>query len=54
MTIYPGGDKTAGMSVPIKPGAGIPAPVDVPLFATHTLKNSGKASLKLLFFEQKA
>jgi len=54
VTIYPGGDKAAGMAVPIKPGAGIPAPVNVPLFASHTLKNSGKGPLKLLFFEQKA
>ena len=40
-------------AVPIAPGAGIPAPMSVPLMYKHNLKNSGKGPLKLLFFEMK-
>ena len=53
VTIYPGGDETAAMAVPIAPGAGIPAPMSAPPFASHTLMNSGTKPLKMLFFEAK-
>jgi len=53
VTIYPGGDKENPMVVPLKPGAGIPAPMDAPPFAKHTLKNSGSVPLKMVFFEAK-
>jgi len=52
VTIYPGGDKSSPVTVPIAPGAGLPAPVSEPLFAEHSLKNTGKKDLKLLFFEK--
>lgn len=41
------------MAVDIKPGAGIPAPMEAPPFAKHSLKNTGKSTLKMLFFEMK-
>jgi len=53
VTIYPGGDESAGMVVPLKPFAGIPAPMAAPPFASHTLLNSGTVPLKMLFFENK-
>jgi len=53
VTIYPGGDESAGMEVPLKPFAGIPAPMAAPPFASHTLLNSGTVPLKMLFFEAK-
>jgi len=53
VTIYPGGDESAAMVVPLKVGAGIPAPMSAPPFASHTLLNSGTVPLKMLFFEAK-
>ena len=54
VTIYPGGDESAGgMVVPLKVGAGIPAPMSAPPFAKHTLMNSGTKTLKMVFFEAK-
>jgi len=53
VTIYPGGDESAAMVVPLKVGAGIPAPMSAPPFAKHTLLNSGTVPLKMLFFEAK-
>ena len=53
VTIYPGGDKDAAMDVPLQVGAGIPAPMAAPPFYSHTLKNSGTKTLKMLFFEAK-
>ena len=53
VTIYPGGDESAPMEVPIKPGMGIPAPMSAPPFAKHTLMNSGTVPIKMVFFESK-
>ena len=53
VTIYPGGDESAAMVVPLKPFAGIPAPMAAPPFASHVLLNSGTIPLKMLFFEAK-
>ena len=53
VTIYPGGDESAGMVVPLMVGAGIPAPMSAPPFAKHTLLNSGSVPLKMVFFEAK-
>ena len=53
VTINPGGDESAAMAVPIQQFAGIPAPMEAPPFASHTLKNSGTIPLKMLFFEAK-
>ena len=53
VTIYPGGDESAAMVVPLAPGAGIPAPMSAPPFAKHTLLNSGTVPLKMIFFEAK-
>jgi len=53
VTIYVDGDESKAMAVPIKPGAGIPAPMSAPPFAKHSLKNSGSVPLKMLFFEAK-
>ena len=53
MTIYPNGDEAAAMAVDLKVGVGIPAPMEAPPFAKHSLKNTGKGVLKLLFFEMK-
>ena len=53
VTIWPGGDESAAMVVPLAPGAGIPAPMSAPPFAKHTLLNSGTVTLKMLFFEAK-
>jgi len=53
VTIYPGGDEAAAMVVPIKPGAGIPAPMEAPPFASHFLKNSGTEDIEMIFFEMK-
>ena len=53
VTIYPGGDQSNPMVVPLKVGAGIPAPMSAPPFAKHTLENSGTTTLKLVFFEAK-
>ena len=35
VTIYPGGDESNPMVVPLKPFAGIPAPMVAPPFASH-------------------
>jgi len=51
VTINPGGDESAAMVVPLEVGAGIPAPMAAPPFASHTLVNTGTVPLKLLFFE---
>ena len=48
VTIYPGGDESQAMEVPLQVGAGIPAPMSAPPFAKHTLKNSGTKPLKML------
>jgi len=55
VTIYPGGKDSGAdaMVVPLEVGAGIPAPMSAPPFAKHTLLNSGKKPLKMLFFEAK-
>lgn len=53
VTIYPGGDEDKPMVVPLKVGAGIPAPMSAPPFAKHTLMNSGTVPLKMVFFEAK-
>lgn len=53
VTIYPGGDESAPMVVPLQVGAGIPAPMSAPPFAKHTLLNSGTVPLKMIFFEAK-
>lgn len=53
VTIYPGGDESAAMVVPLKVGAGLDAPMAAPPFAKHALKNSGTVPLKMLFFEMK-
>ena len=53
VTIYPNGDEAVAMQVPISAGMGIPAPMAAPPFAKHSLKNTGKLPLKMLFFEAK-
>jgi len=54
VTIYPGGDMEKGNVVPIKPFAGVPAPMSAgPMFANHIVKNSGTVPVKMLFFEMK-
>ena len=53
VTIWPGGDESAAMVVPLAPGAGIPAPMSAPPFASHVLVNSGTVPLKMAFFEAK-
>ena len=54
LTIYPGGNMDDAHPVPIKPEAGIPAPMSAgPIFAHHVVKNSGTVPCKLLFFEMK-
>lgn len=53
VTINPGGDESAAMTVPLERFSGIPAPMSAPPFAKHSLKNSGQSALKLLFFESK-
>merc|ERR1711998_394334 len=53
VTIYPGGDESQAMTVPLQPGAGIPAPMAAPPFASHVLMNSGTVALKMIFFEAK-
>lgn len=53
VTIFVGGDESNAMQVPLKAGVGIPAPMEAPPFGKHSLKNTGKVPLKLLFFEQK-
>lgn len=53
ITIYPGGDESAGMEVPLAPGAGIPAPMAAPPFGSHILLNSGTVPVKMIFFEHK-
>jgi len=57
VTIYENGDTTDASkahAVPIKPGAGIPAPIAAgPIFANHSLKNTGKGPVKMIFFEMK-
>ena len=43
-----------GHAVPIKPNAGIPAPMSAgPIFGNHIMKNSGKTTVKMAFFEMK-
>jgi len=54
VTIYPGGNMDDPHAVPIKPEAGIPAPMSAgPIFAKHIMKNSGTKPIKMLFFEMK-
>ena len=54
VTIYPGGDKSDPQAVPIKAGAGVPAPEAAgPIFSKHIVKNSGKTKCKIVFFEKK-
>eukprot|EP00443_Scrippsiella_acuminata_P061237 CAMPEP_0115570050 /NCGR_PEP_ID=MMETSP0271-20121206/105502_1 /TAXON_ID=71861 /ORGANISM="Scrippsiella trochoidea, Strain CCMP3099" /LENGTH=79 /DNA_ID=CAMNT_0003004581 /DNA_START=23 /DNA_END=262 /DNA_ORIENTATION=- len=54
VTIYPDGDMDKGKIVPIKPFAGIPAPISAgPIFAKHIMKNSGTKPIKMVFFEMK-
>ena len=53
ITIYPCGDQAAAMTVPIAFGAGIPAPMSAPPFGKHSLRNTGKTTVKMLFFESK-
>lgn len=54
ITIYPGGNKSDGHAVPIKAHAGIPAPMSAgPIFSHHIVKNSGKTTVKMVFFEMK-
>ena len=53
VTIYPGGDESAAMAVPLALYAGIPAPMEAPPFGSHVLKNTGSVPLKMLFFEAK-
>ena len=49
VTIHPGGADSGAdpLAVDIKVGAGIPAPMDAPPFAKHSLKNTGKTPLKV-------
>eukprot|EP01046_Picozoa_sp_COSAG06_P011539 COSAG06_NODE_661_length_13303_cov_26.208725_2_plen_51_part_00 len=43
-----------GHAVPIKPGAGLAAPMSAgPIFAKHSMKNTGTVPLKMIFFEMK-
>jgi len=55
ITIYPDGDVKSKDTavVPIKPFSGIPAPCAHMLFGKHSLKNSGKTPVKMIFFEMK-
>lgn len=54
VTIYPDGNMDDPHAVPIKTGAGLPAPVSAgPIFAKHRMKNSGTKPIKMLFFEMK-
>ena len=54
VTIYPDGNKEDGHAVPIKPNAGIPAPISAgPIFSRHIMKNTGTQPIKMVFFEMK-
>lgn len=54
VTIYPNGNMDDPHAVPIKPFAGIPAPVAAgPIFTNHIMKNSGTVPIKMIFFEMK-
>lgn len=54
ITIYPNGNKEDPNVVPIKPFAGLPAPIAAgAIFNNHSLKNSGSVPLKMVFFERK-
>ena len=54
VTIYPEGNKEDAHAVPIKAGAGIPAPFAAgAIFNKHSLKNTGSTKVKMLFFESK-
>lgn len=53
VTLFPDGDKDKPVAVPIKPGAGIPAPISVGLFKKHAMKNSGTVDIVMIFFEMK-
>jgi len=54
ITIYPDGNLDDPHAVPIKPEAGIPAPMAAgPIFSKHLLKNTGTKTCKMLFFEMK-
>jgi mannose-6-phosphate isomerase-like protein (cupin superfamily) len=54
VTIYPMGVLGDGHAVPIKPGAGLAAPMSAgPIFAKHSMKNTGTVPLKMIFFEMK-
>lgn len=54
VTIYPDGNMEDPHAVPIKPFAGIPAPIKAgAIFANHIVENSGDVALKFVFFERK-
>jgi len=54
VSIYPDGDMADPHAVPIKPNAGIPAPISAgPIFSKHLMKNSGSSTTKMVFFEMK-
>jgi len=54
VTIYPEGNLEDGHAVPIKPNAGIPAPMSAgAIFGNHIMKNTGTSSVKMVFFEMK-
>ena len=54
VTIYPNGVLGDAHAVPIKPGAGLAAPMSAgPIFAKHSMKNTGTVPLKMIFFEMK-
>lgn len=54
VTIFPDGDMDKGNAVPIKPFAGIPAPMSAGLiFTRHIMKNTGSTPIKMVFFEMK-
>ncbi|XRB10092.1 hypothetical protein NFJ02_45g112560 [Pycnococcus provasolii] len=53
VTIYPGGDESAAMDVPLHCPMGVPAPMSAPPFAYHSLKNTGTKAIKAVFFEMK-
>lgn len=53
VTIYPGGDESAGITKELHTPEGVPAPMSAPPFAYHKLKNSGTKAIKAVFFEMK-
>lgn len=53
VTIYPGGDESAAMAVPLSCPMPVPAPMSAPPFGKHSLKNTGTKPVKAIFFEMK-